>query len=71
MWKCVITSIIHTHTEYVTFNSDNDFVPGEVGPYSEIVDTINLVTMTHTIFFFPRFIFNNIEWVLNMYKLLF
>ena len=21
---------IHTNTEYVTFNSDNDFVPGEV-----------------------------------------
>ena len=27
---CVITSIIHTNTEYVTFNSDNDFVPVEV-----------------------------------------
>ena len=30
MWQCVITSIIHTNTEYATFNSDNDFVPGEV-----------------------------------------
>ena len=30
MWQCVITSIIHTNTEYVTFHSDNDFVPGEV-----------------------------------------
>ena len=30
MWQCVITSIIHTNTEYVTFNSDNVFVPGEV-----------------------------------------
>ena len=30
MWQCVITSIIHTNTEYVTFNSDNDFVLGEV-----------------------------------------
>ena len=30
MWQSVITSIIHTNTEYVTFNSDNDFVPGEV-----------------------------------------
>ena len=49
MWQCVITSIIHTNTEYVTFNSDNDFVPGEVR-YSEIVDTIRLVTMTHTIY---------------------
>ena len=26
----VITSITHTNTEYVTFNSDYDFVPGEV-----------------------------------------
>ena len=26
----VISSIIHTNTEYVTFNYDNDFVPGEV-----------------------------------------
>ena len=25
-----ITSIIHTNTEYVNFNSDTDFVPGEV-----------------------------------------
>ena len=24
MWQCEITSIIHTNTEYVTFNSDND-----------------------------------------------
>ena len=30
MWQCVITSIIHTNTKYVTFNSDNVFVPGEV-----------------------------------------
>ena len=30
MWQCVITSSIHTNTEYVNFNSDNDFVPGEV-----------------------------------------
>ena len=30
MCQCVITSIIHTNTEYVTFNSDTDFVPGEV-----------------------------------------
>ena len=30
MWQCVITSIIHTNTEYVTFNSDNNFVSGEV-----------------------------------------
>ena len=30
MCECVITSIIHKNTEYVTFNSDNDFVPGEV-----------------------------------------
>ena len=30
MWQCVITSIIHTNTEYVTFNSDSAFVPGEV-----------------------------------------
>ena len=30
MWQCEITSSIHTYTEYVTFNSDNDFVPGEV-----------------------------------------
>ena len=30
MWQCVITSIVHTNTEYVTFNSDNDFVPVEV-----------------------------------------
>ena len=30
MCQCVITSIIHTNTEYVAFNSDNDFVPGEV-----------------------------------------
>ena len=29
-WQCVITFIIHTNTEYVTFNSDNVFVPGEV-----------------------------------------
>ena len=51
MWQCVIlTSNIHTNTEYVTFKSDNDFVPGEV--YSEIVDrpTISLVTITHTIY---------------------
>ena len=26
----VISSIIHTNTEYVNFNSDNDFVPAEV-----------------------------------------
>ena len=67
MWKCVITSIIHTDTEYVTFNSDNDFVTGEVGPYSEIVDTINLVTMTHTIFFFLGLYLT----ILNVYTLLF
>ena len=30
MWQCVITSIIHTNAEYVTFYSDNDFVPSEV-----------------------------------------
>ena len=30
MWQCVITSIIHTNTEYVTFKADNDFVLGEV-----------------------------------------
>ena len=30
MYQRVIASIIHTHTKYVTFNSDNDFVPGEV-----------------------------------------
>ena len=30
MWQCVIKSNMHTNTEYVTFNSDNDFVPGEV-----------------------------------------
>ena len=30
LWQCVITSIIHTDTEKVTFNSDNAFVPGEV-----------------------------------------
>ena len=30
MYQCVITSIIHTNTEYVTFNSANDFAPGEV-----------------------------------------
>ena len=29
MYECVITSIIDTITEYVTFNSDNDFAPGE------------------------------------------
>ena len=29
MWQCVIASIIHTNTKYVTFNSDNAFVPGE------------------------------------------
>ena len=46
MWQCVITTILHTiYTEYVTFNSDNYFVQ-----YSEIVDTISLVTMTHTIY---------------------
>ena len=47
MWQCVMTSIIHTNTEYVTFNSDNDSVPVK---YSEKVDTISLVTMTHTIY---------------------
>ena len=46
MWRCVITSIIHTNTEYVTSNSDNVLC---LVKYSEIVDTINLVTMTHTI----------------------
>ena len=30
MWQCVITSIIHTNTEYGTFNSDNDFAPVQV-----------------------------------------
>ena len=30
MWQCVITSIIHTNTEYVTFISDNDFAPVQV-----------------------------------------
>ena len=30
MYQCVITSIIYTNTEYVTFNSANDFAPGEV-----------------------------------------
>ena len=30
MYQCVITFIIHTNTEYVTFNSANDFAPGEV-----------------------------------------
>ena len=30
--------------------------------YSKIVDTISLVTMTHTIYFIPMFILNNIEW---------
>ena len=30
MYQCVITPIIHTNTEYVTFNSANDFAPGEV-----------------------------------------
>ena len=30
MYQRVITSIIHTNTEYVTFNSANDFAPGEV-----------------------------------------
>ena len=29
MWQCAITFIIHTNTEYVAFNSENDFVPGE------------------------------------------
>ena len=28
MWQCVLTSIIHTDTKYVTFNSDHDVVPG-------------------------------------------
>ena len=35
--------------------------------YSEIVDTIRQTQF----FVFPRFILNNIEWVLNMYTLLF
>ena len=30
MYQCVITSIMHTNTEYVTFNFANDFAPGEV-----------------------------------------
>ena len=30
MYQCVITSIIQENTEYVTFNSANDFAPGEV-----------------------------------------
>ena len=30
MYQCVITSIIHTNTEYVTFNSADDFARGEV-----------------------------------------
>ena len=30
MYQRVITSIIRTNTEYVTFNSANDFAPGEV-----------------------------------------
>ena len=30
MQQCVITSIIHTNTKYVTFNSASNFVPGEV-----------------------------------------
>ena len=30
MYQCVITSIIHTKTEYLTFNFANDFAPGEV-----------------------------------------
>ena len=41
MWQCVITSIIHTYTEYVTFNSDNDFMPSEVlrnSRYNKSVD---------------------------------
>ena len=29
-YQCVITSIIYTNTEYVSFNSANDFAPGEV-----------------------------------------
>ena len=48
MYQCVITSIIHTNTEYVTFISADDFAPGK---YSAKVDTISLVTMTHTIYF--------------------
>ena len=47
MWQCVITSIIHTNTEYVTFNSDNDFLC--LVRDSDIVDTMSLLTMTHTI----------------------
>ena len=30
MYQCVIPSIIHTNTEYVTFISADDFAPGEV-----------------------------------------
>ena len=47
MWQCVITSIIHTNTEYVTFDSDNDFV---LVKFSEIVDTISHITITHIIY---------------------
>ena len=47
MWQCVIMSIKHTNTEYVTFNPDNDLC---LVKYSEIVDTISLVAMTDTIY---------------------
>ena len=49
MYQCVITSIIHTNTEYVTFNSANANL--RLVKYSAKVDTISLVTMTHTIYF--------------------
>ena len=39
--------------------------------YSEIVDTIRLVTITHKIYFIAYVYLNKIEWLLNMYTLLF
>ena len=48
MWQCAIRSIMHTNTEYVTFNSD--IVLLCLVKYGEIVDTIILLTMTHTIY---------------------
>ena len=51
MWQCVITVIIHTNTECVTFNSDNDFAPVQVYCNSRYNKAVN--NDTHNLFDCP------------------
>ena len=57
MWHCVKTSIIHTHTEYVTFNSGNDFAPIlKVYCNSRYNESVN--NDTHNLFYCVYILYN-------------